>query len=91
MNWLILAVMLNGKTKDVDHLKFNSYNDCTSAVQAIQAKEVVVDLFNRTNNTYRDGIQKYYFDEMQNIDLNNYTYPKKLVDLVKNKFPYLIK
>ena len=50
MNWLILAVMLNGKTKDVDHLKFNSYNDCASAVQAIQAKEVVVDLFNRTNN-----------------------------------------
>jgi hypothetical protein len=29
-------------------------------------------------------------DEMKNIDLNSYTYPKKLVDLVKNKFPYLI-
>jgi len=28
---------------------------------------------------------------MKSIDLENYTYPKKILDLIENKFPYLIK
>ena len=76
------------KIESYSHQEFNNSFYLDNIENKINQNK---DLFNRTNNTYRDGIQKYYFDEMQNIDLNNYTYPKKLVDLVKNKFPYLIK
>jgi beta-1,4-mannosyl-glycoprotein beta-1,4-N-acetylglucosaminyltransferase len=49
------------------------------------------DLFNRTNHTYQDKIQKYYFDNLQITDLNTYSYPKRMIDFIKNKYPYLIK
>lgn len=49
------------------------------------------DLFLRTNNTYKDKYQEYYFSEMKKVDLSTYTYPKNIVDFIKNKFPYLIK
>jgi beta-1,4-mannosyl-glycoprotein beta-1,4-N-acetylglucosaminyltransferase len=49
------------------------------------------DLFGRVNKTYKDKVQSYFFEKMQKVDIENYTYPKKMIDLVKNKFPYLIK
>jgi hypothetical protein len=76
------------KIESYSHQEFNNPYYIDNIQNKISQNK---DLFNRTNNTYQDGLQKYYFDEMKNIDLNSYTYPKKLVDLVKNKFPYLIK
>lgn len=49
------------------------------------------DLFLRKNNTYSDNLQQYYFSEMKKVDLLSYTYPKNIIDFIKNKFPYLIK
>jgi beta-1,4-mannosyl-glycoprotein beta-1,4-N-acetylglucosaminyltransferase len=49
------------------------------------------DLFLRTNTTYRDRFQEYYFSEMKKVDLSSYSYPKNIVEFIQNKFPYLIK
>lgn len=76
------------KIKSYSHQEFNNSYYLDNVENKIQSNK---DLFNRTNNTYRDSVQQYFFDEMKNVDLDNYTYPKKLVDLVRNKFPYLIK
>lgn len=49
------------------------------------------DLFGRKNYSYKDPNQKYFFENMVSINIDEYTYPKKIVNLIKNKFPYLIK
>lgn len=49
------------------------------------------DLFGRTNYSYKDPNQKYFFENMKSINIDEYTYPKKIVNLIKNKFPYLLK
>jgi len=50
-----------------------------------------VDLYNRRNNTYRDSIQEFYFDGFKVFEINNINYPEKMIEIIRNKFPYLIK
>jgi hypothetical protein len=76
------------KIESYSHQEFNNPYYLNSIEDKIKQNK---DLFGRTNNTYNDEFQKYFFDEMKTIDLDVYTYPKKLVYLVKDKFPYLIK
>lgn len=76
------------KIKGYSHQEYNNDYILSSLESKISSNK---DLFGRTNNTYRDGLQEYFFDGMKKIDLETYTYPKKIVDLVKEKFPYLIK
>lgn len=47
------------------------------------------DIFGRGNNTYMDSSQKFYFDNMLLTDINKY--PKKMIDIIKTKYQYLIK
>jgi beta-1,4-mannosyl-glycoprotein beta-1,4-N-acetylglucosaminyltransferase len=48
------------------------------------------DLFRRNNQSYQSKNEKFYFDNMKKVDMIGF-FPKKIVDLVKNKYPYLIK
>ena len=76
------------KIEGYSHQEFNTPGVLSSIENKIKLNQ---DLFGRTNATYRDEIQEYFFDKMKEVDLDNYSYPQTLVDLVKNKFPYLIK
>lgn len=75
------------KIKNYAHQEFNHNSILSSVEDKINTNK---DLFGRTNNTYTDKFQEYYFDNMKHIDLDTY-YPEKLTKLVKEKFPYLIK
>ncbi len=48
------------------------------------------DLFFRPSNMYKSDTEKYYFDEMKHVDIDGY-YPEKMLQLIKQKFNYLIK
>ena len=76
------------KIKAYSHQEFNNNRILSSIESKINNNS---DLFSRTNNTYKDSLQEYFFSNMKKIDLESYTYPKKMVSLIKNKFPYLIK
>jgi beta-1,4-mannosyl-glycoprotein beta-1,4-N-acetylglucosaminyltransferase len=76
------------KIKGYSHQEYNNNHILSSIEGKINGNS---DLFGRTNNTYRDGIQEYFFDNMKKIDIETYTYPKKILSLIKDKFPYLIK
>lgn len=76
------------KIKGYSHQEFNNDNILTSIENKINSNS---DLFGRTNNTYRDELQEYFFDGMKKIDIETYTYPTKILTLIKDKFPYLIK
>lgn len=45
------------------------------------------DIFGRP--AYQDPLQEFYFDNMLSVDLD--IYPKKMLDLIKQKYNYLIK
>tara|TARA_R100000808_G_scaffold5537_1_gene16788 strand:- start:8917 stop:9828 length:912 start_codon:yes stop_codon:yes gene_type:complete len=49
------------------------------------------DLFNRTNSTYSDPLQEYFFSGMKPMTLESCNYPKSTIHLIESKFPYLIK
>lgn len=49
------------------------------------------DVFNRRNNTYSDSLQEFYFDSFKVVEINEENYDKDMIELIKNKFPYLIK
>jgi beta-1,4-mannosyl-glycoprotein beta-1,4-N-acetylglucosaminyltransferase len=76
------------KIKGYSHQEYNNNHVLSSIEGKINNNS---DLFGRTNNTYKDGLQEYFFDNMKEIDLETYTYPKNVLSLIKNKFPYLIK
>ena len=76
------------KIKGYSHQEYNNNHILSSIEGKINGNS---DLFGRTNNTYRDDIQEYFFDGMKKIDIETYTYPIKIVTLIKDKFPYLIK
>lgn len=46
------------------------------------------DIFSRSGKN--NDKEKFYYDKLKKIDLDGY-YPNEIVELVKNKFPYLIK
>ena len=48
------------------------------------------DLFNRSNYSSNPEKEKYFFENMVKIDIDNY-YPKSIIELVIEKYPYLIK
>ena len=70
------------------HQEFNNPNITSNIENKIQSG---VDLFGRTNNTYQDSKQEFYFDGLKEVELDSYTYPKEILDLIKTKFSYLIK
>jgi beta-1,4-mannosyl-glycoprotein beta-1,4-N-acetylglucosaminyltransferase len=76
------------KIKSFSHQEFNSSGYLDDVENNILMNR---DLYGRRNDTYRDNLQVFYFENMKNIDFETYTYPKKIIDLVKTKFPYLIK
>jgi beta-1,4-mannosyl-glycoprotein beta-1,4-N-acetylglucosaminyltransferase len=47
------------------------------------------DILNRNNYSSRPQIEQCYFENMIEFDLNNY--PNNIIELVKEKYPYLIK
>ena len=49
------------------------------------------DIFGRNNSTYKNDTQDFYFEGLKDIDINNYDYPENMLNLIKEKFPYLIK
>jgi beta-1,4-mannosyl-glycoprotein beta-1,4-N-acetylglucosaminyltransferase len=76
------------KIQSYSHQEFNNSFFLGNIENSINLNK---DLFLRTNNTYSDNLQQYYFSEMKKVDLSTYTYPKNIVDFIQNKFPYLIK
>ena len=76
------------KIKSYSHQEFNNNFILSSIEDKINNNS---DLFGRTNWTYSDSMQEYFFSEMKKIELETYTYPKNVLNLIKNKFPYLIK
>jgi beta-1,4-mannosyl-glycoprotein beta-1,4-N-acetylglucosaminyltransferase len=79
---------IKSKIMSYSHQEYNT----TDFLQKIDEKiKDNKDLFDRKNNKYKDSNQEYFFESMKSIDLKNYTYPKKILDLIENKFPYLIK
>jgi beta-1,4-mannosyl-glycoprotein beta-1,4-N-acetylglucosaminyltransferase len=76
------------KIKGYSHQEFNNDSVLLSIESKINNNS---DLFGRHNWTYRDKLQEYFFDNMKKIDLDTYTYPKSILSLIENKFPYLIK
>jgi beta-1,4-mannosyl-glycoprotein beta-1,4-N-acetylglucosaminyltransferase len=47
------------------------------------------DPFGRLNNTYHNPIQEFYYENMKVTDMSEC--PESMRELIKNKFPYLIK
>lgn len=47
------------------------------------------DILNRNNYSSRPEIEQCYFEDMIEFDLNNY--PINIIELIKEKYPYLIK
>jgi beta-1,4-mannosyl-glycoprotein beta-1,4-N-acetylglucosaminyltransferase len=72
------------KLESYAHQEFN--NDYIK--NSIESKmESGLDLFNRSG--YSDPTQKFFFNGMLNTSIDNY--PKKMIDLIKLKYDYLIK
>ena len=76
------------KIKAYAHQEFNNSDILNNIENKI---EVNSDLFNRQDWTYNDPIQKFYFSKFKVIELDYYDYPEKMIKMIKNKFPYLIK
>jgi beta-1,4-mannosyl-glycoprotein beta-1,4-N-acetylglucosaminyltransferase len=77
------------KTKIVSwgHQEFNNPEIINGVTNKLDTNR---DLFNRTNNTYKDSKQIFFFEKMKTININGY-YPEDIVILIEDKFPYLIK
>lgn len=76
------------KIQSYSHQEYNYEHLLDSLQDRINTN---TDLFGRKNYSYQDPNQKYFFENMVSVDIDQYTYPKKIVNLIKNKFPYLIK
>lgn len=79
---------IKNKIMSYSHQEYNNSIILSTIEQKIQENK---DLFDRRNNTYNEPSQEYYFEKMKIVDLQNYTYPKKILFLIENKFNYLIK
>jgi beta-1,4-mannosyl-glycoprotein beta-1,4-N-acetylglucosaminyltransferase len=75
------------KIKSYGHQEFNNPSILNNVENNIKQNK---DLFFRTSRTYRSNTEQFYFDNMKKIELNGY-FPKNIVDLVENKFKYLVK
>lgn len=72
------------KIQSYAHQEFNH----PSVLNSIQSKvDNNLDLYNR--GSYKDPLQEFYFDNMIQVDLNKF--PEKMIDLIKQKYNYLIK
>lgn len=50
------------------------------------------DVFGRDNFYYgQNSFQKYYFSQLQSVDISNGYYPEKMLNLINEKYNYLIK
>jgi beta-1,4-mannosyl-glycoprotein beta-1,4-N-acetylglucosaminyltransferase len=79
---------IQNKIQNFAHQEFNNSDILNNIENKI---EVNSDLFNRQDWTYNDPIQKFYFSKFKVIELDYYDYPEKMIKMIKNKFPYLIK
>lgn len=79
---------IKNKIISYSHQEYNHPIILSTIEQKIQENK---DLFDRRNKTYNEPSQEYYFEKMKIVDLQNYTYPKKILFLIENKFNYLIK
>jgi beta-1,4-mannosyl-glycoprotein beta-1,4-N-acetylglucosaminyltransferase len=82
------ADRIKEKIKCYSHQEYNNDWVLSSIEDKISSN---VDLFGRSNNFYSNGIQEFYFNGFKEIKLEEYSYPTKMIELIKNKFPYLIK
>ncbi len=72
------------KIESYAHQEFNNSNYKNNIEEKIKS---MVDVYNR--RSYGDSIQEFYFDKMKEVNLN--IYPTKMLNLIKDKYNYLIK
>jgi beta-1,4-mannosyl-glycoprotein beta-1,4-N-acetylglucosaminyltransferase len=72
------------KIKSYAHQEYNNPSILNSVEQKINSG---VDVFNRPS--YQDPLQEFYFDKMINVDIEQF--PTKMIELIKQKYNYLIR
>ena len=72
------------KIKSYAHQEYNNSSILNSVEQKINSG---VDVFNRPS--YQDPLQEFYFDKMINVDIEQF--PTKMIELIKQKYNYLIR
>jgi beta-1,4-mannosyl-glycoprotein beta-1,4-N-acetylglucosaminyltransferase len=75
------------KIKSYGHQEFNNSNIINSIENNLKENK---DLFFRTSKTYKSNTEEFYFDNMKTVNIEDY-FPKKVVDLIKKEYIYLIK
>ena len=73
------------KLSSYGHQEFNNDNIKSNVENKINQNS---DLFDR--NSSSNGKEISYYNKLVNIDINGY-YPPNIIELIKNKYPYLIK
>jgi beta-1,4-mannosyl-glycoprotein beta-1,4-N-acetylglucosaminyltransferase len=81
------AERIRTKIESYSHQEMNNDYIKNNIVDKINQNK---DIFNRSNNTYHSDSETYYYDNLKVINVDDY-YPSDLLDLIKTKFPYLIK
>lgn len=74
------------KTK-IESYAHQEFNNESHKNQIKSRMESGIDIFGR--GSYNDPIQKFYFDGLLNVGIESY--PSKMIGLIKQKYPYLIK
>jgi beta-1,4-mannosyl-glycoprotein beta-1,4-N-acetylglucosaminyltransferase len=74
------------KIQSYAHQEFNNPNVFMGLEWRVNNKK---DLFGRTNNTYINSNQEFYYDDMKQVNMD--FFPEKLRKLIETKFEYLIK
>jgi beta-1,4-mannosyl-glycoprotein beta-1,4-N-acetylglucosaminyltransferase len=72
------------KIKSYSHQEYNNPFILNSVEKKINSG---VDVFNRSS--YQDTLQEFYFDKMINVNIEQF--PNKMIELIKQKYNYLIK
>jgi len=73
------------KLSSYGHQEFNNESIKSNIENKINENS---DLLNRRRGD--SDVEKFYYEKLKPLDINGY-FPKNIVELVKNKYPYLIK
>jgi beta-1,4-mannosyl-glycoprotein beta-1,4-N-acetylglucosaminyltransferase len=76
------------KISNYAHQEFNNNFVIESVGSKIDSN---VDIFGRSNTTYQNDEQEFFFDSLKSVDINDYNYPQDILELIKEKYSYLIK
>ena len=81
------AENIKEKIQSYGHQEFNNDSIINNIESNINNNK---DLFNRNNRTYNSNTEKFYFESMKVVPLEEYL-PPSMCSLIRGKFPYLIK